>query len=486
MADDRFGVHMVYNGSNRNPQSWFYNGLDDSRLKNADDANEVSDEEFSVDGDIRLGVMTTAGYNQSDIEQDHDKCKAQGYMMDERDWRDVEMTCYVHFNDGGGDSRCSLYARSGTHTSGRKCEGTKYTIGLYSSGRMRSGIEEWHNSGYTYFDDWQVGNVEGQWFGFKAIMYNTQDDESVILECWVDENESNDWQMIYKFTDDGQGEEANVCSSQDHLAMTWGGPYAVYRQDGADINVKKFSVREVDPLNRFGGGGTTDPDNPDDGGTGGGGTGSGDGGGGTGSGTDTPSPPPEPPPVIYVRKILPVYYTIDMQRGDPCGNLMPSEGVALQSIYNASPDVLYVDTKDYRRCGIYVNTTKSVFVGKKIRQLKATLKKSTSATLSGLIYVRIRDYIGNIVEEFVGTVDSANVTENDTVYEWNHPNPQHKIEKTDSIYIEYPTGGNSTDYIRIKICNSDKADGENSILVTHDGSVEARNLDKDLGADISI
>lgn len=494
MANDRFGVAMIYNNSKRNAQSWFFSGLNDSRLKNADDANSSGSDGFSVDGDIRLGVMTTAGYNQSDIEMDHDKCKAQGYMMSPSDWRDVEMTCYVRFNDGGGDSRCSLYNRSGTHTSGRECEGTKYTSALYSTGRMRVGMEEWHNSGYTYFDDWDVGNVEGKTVGFKYICYNTRDDNHVVIETWMDMNNNNQWSKVHNITDTGLGEEASRCSDQDRLPMTWGGPYATFRCDGADLTVTKFSVREVDPLNRFGSGGPTDPTDPTDPGTDpdidpgtdGGGIGGGDGGGGTGSGTDSPAPPPAPPPVVYVRVKLGVYYGIDAVKGDPCSLDAPSAQTAFQAVYECPADLLYVDTINYRKVGIFINTSKSVFVGKKLRNVKITAKKSNADTLTGNVYLRIRNAGGTIVEEFPNPYNAALLTENDGEVEFTHLAPLHTIEKSDSIYVEYPTGGDTDTYIRFKIANSDKADGENSVLVTHDGAVEAKNLDKDLAGTFSI
>lgn len=495
MANDRFGVAMLYGDSKRNAQSWFFTSLNDSRLKNADDANSTSDG-FSVDGDIRLGVMTTSGYNQSDIEMDHDKCKAQGYMMSPSDWRDVEITAYVRFNDGGGDSRCSLYTRSGTHTSGRKCEGTKYTNALYSTGRMRVGIEEWHNSGYTYFDDWDVGNVEGKLVGIKFVCYNDNTDTNVILESWMDMNANNQWNKVNSTTDNGLGEHSDTCSDHENMPMTWGGPFSTFRCDGADLDVKWFSVREVDPLNRFGSGGPldpndpsdpgTDPDNPGGGDTDGGGTGSGDGGGSTGSGTDSPAPPQAPPPVVYVRVRLGIYYGIDATKGDPCSLGAPSAQTAFQPVYEAPEDLLYVDTINYRKVGIYINTSKSVFAGKKLRNVKIKAKKSNADTLTGNIYLRIRNAIGTIVEEFPDPIPAANVSENDTDLEFTHLAPLHNIEKSDSLYIEYPVGGDTDTYLRFKICNSDKADGENSILVTHDGSIEAKNLDKDMGGTWSI
>jgi hypothetical protein len=488
---------MIYNPSKRNPQSWFFTGLNDSRLKNADDADSNGSDGFSVSGDIRLGVMTTAGYNESDIELDHDKCKSQGYMMSPNDWRDVEMTIYVKLDSG----RCSLYTRSGTHSS-RKCEGTKYTVALYENGRMRCAIEEWHNSGYTYWDEWNVGNVGGKMVGFKFICYNDRNDQNVIIETWMDMNGNNQWSKVRTSTDNGVGEHSDTCSSQEGLVMTWGGPFSTFRCDGANLDAKWFSVREVDPLNRFGGGGTstpggpTDPNNPNDpgtdpdvdfpGGTDGGGVGGGDGSGGTGGGTNSPQPPPAPPPVVYVRKQFGIYYGIDAVLGDPCSLDAPSADSAFQEIYEAPADNIYADTLNYRRIGIYINTSKSVFAKKKLRNAKVTMKKSNADTLTGFVYLRIRNSKGTIVEEFPNPVPASNITENDLTFEFSHFAPLHTIEKSDSIYIEYPVGGDTDTYIRVKLSGSDKADGENSVLVTHDGSIEAINLDKDLAGSFSI
>ena len=222
------------------------------------------------------------------------------------------------------------------------------------------------------------------------------------------------------------------------------------------------------------------------GGTGGGGTGSGDGSGGTGSGTGTPTPDPTTASPTYVESTLQLLWAIDSMEGDPCSINSPTEDTALQEIFNAPPDNLYAETLNYRRVGIYVNKISSVFVGRKIRNVKVVMQRVGAQPMQGLVFCRIRAANRTIVEEFPDTVDSSLISLTDVTYEFTHPSPQRTIERGDFIYIEYPSGGDASNYLRIKLCDTDKADGEASILVTFDGVNEVINIDKDAGFIVSV
>ena len=222
------------------------------------------------------------------------------------------------------------------------------------------------------------------------------------------------------------------------------------------------------------------------GGTGGGGTGSGDGSGGTGSGTGTPTPDPATSSPTYVESTLQLLWAIDSMEGDPCSINSPTEDTALQEIFNAAPDNLYAETLNYRKVGIYVNKINSVFVGRKIRNVKCIIQRVGTQPLAGLVFCRIRAANRTIVEEFPDTLDSSLITSTDVTYEFTHPSPQRTIERGDFIYIEYPSGGDASNYLRIKLCDTDKADGEASCLVTFDGVNEVINIDKDAGYIVSV
>ena len=102
------------------------------------------------------------------------------------------------------------------------------------------------------------------------------------------------------------------------------------------------------------------------------------------------------------------------------------------------------------------------------------------------MFCRIRAANRTIVEEFPDTIDSSLITSTDVTYEFTHPSPQRTIERGDFIYIEYPSGGDASNYLRIKLCDTDKADAEASCLVTFDGVNEVINIDKDAGYIVTV
>jgi hypothetical protein len=220
------------------------------------------------------------------------------------------------------------------------------------------------------------------------------------------------------------------------------------------------------------------------GGTGTGGTGNTGGDPGTGTGTPTPDPATTSP--TYVEAELQLLWAIDSMEGDPCSIDSPTEETSIQEIFNAPPDNLYAETLNYRMVGIYVNKISSVFVGKKIRNVKVIMHKVGASPIQGLVFCRIRSGNRTIVEEFPDTIDSSLISTTDVTYEFTHPSPARTIERGDFIYIEYPSGGDATNFLRIKLCDTDKADGEASCLVTFDGVNEVINIDKDPSFIVSI
>lgn len=192
---------------------------------------------------------------------------------------------------------------------------------------------------------------------------------------------------------------------------------------------------------------------------------------------DGSSPPPAP---NYVTKKLTVMWAIDVINQDACSINSPFEDKEPQDIYTVPADNIYVDTINYRKCGVIANLESSVLIGKRIRRVDIIMKKfGTTATLSGLIYCRIRDANGTIVEQFSNTVDSSILNNEDSNHTFLQPSPQRTVQLKDILYIEYPEGGSPDNYVRIKISNTDKADGASSCLSTDDGAKTITNVDKD-------
>jgi len=177
-------------------------------------------------------------------------------MQSPNDWKDVEITGYVKLNSGNNDNFV-WYARGARHTgygSPQGCEGVAYKGDLFYDGSTRFSKEQWHTGGYVFGEFGKnIGPIKDKWVGLKVIMYNiVQDDKTMVkLELWVDKNNNNDWTKAAEKTDKGDwGNTGGECGGEPDQIITWGGPIASFRWDGAtDVDIKKFSVREIAPLN---------------------------------------------------------------------------------------------------------------------------------------------------------------------------------------------------------------------------------------------
>jgi len=210
-------------------------------------------------------------------------------------------------------------------------------------------------------------------------------------------------------------------------------------------------------------------------------------------GINSPDGSSAPPAPNYVTRKLRIMWTIDTINVDACSVSSPFEDQTPQAVIDAAADNFYADTLNYRKVGmlfqeVTVDNKKqqSVLIGKRIRQVDVTFKKFGVGLLTGLIYCRVRSSNGTVVEQFTTTVDSASLTNVDVVKTFTIATPQRTIEKGDVLYIEFPEGGDPANYLRIKITNSDKADGAMTCLVTDDGAKTYANIDKDLACKLYV
>jgi hypothetical protein len=204
-----------------------------------------------------MGVFTSSGFHPEEIKTlNHNKIALAGYMQSPTDWKDVEITGYVKLNNGNNDNFV-WYARGARHTgygSPPGCEGVAYKGDLYYDGSTRWSKEQWHSGGYVFGEFGKnIGPIKGKWVGLKVIMYNIVEDDKtkVKLELWVDKNNNNDWiKAAEKIDKGGWGNTGGECGGETDQIITWGGPIASFRWDGAtDVDIKKFSVREIALLN---------------------------------------------------------------------------------------------------------------------------------------------------------------------------------------------------------------------------------------------
>jgi hypothetical protein len=255
---DKFGVVKIY-PTKKGGEQWYIKSdpNSDPRFSPQTTMTKNSDGSFKIKSTkVRMGVFTSSGFHPENIKTlNHNKIALAGYMQSPNDWKNVEITGYVKLNSGSNDNFV-WYARGGRHTgfgSPEGCEGVAYKGGLFYSGATRWEKEQYHSGGYVFGEFGKnIGPIKGKWVGFKVIMYNVvQDHKTVVkLELWVDKNNNNNWIKAAEKTDKGGwGNSGRECGGKADQIITWGGPIAAFRWDGAtNVDIKKFSVREIGSL----------------------------------------------------------------------------------------------------------------------------------------------------------------------------------------------------------------------------------------------
>jgi Putative metal-binding motif len=257
---DKFGVLKIY-PTKKSGEQWYLNSNpnDDPRYSPQTTLTKNSDGSFKVKSTkVRMGVFTSSGFHPEKINTlNHNKIAQAGYMQSPNDWRDVEITGYVKLKSvvSGNNDNFVWYARGGRHTgygSPQGCEGVAYKGGLFYGGATRWEKEQWHTGGYVFAEFGKnIGPIKGKWVGLKVIMYNiVQNGKTAVkLELWVDKSNNNNWiKATEKIDKGGWGNNGMECGGKPDQIITWGGPIAAFRWDGAtDVDIKKFSVREIVP-----------------------------------------------------------------------------------------------------------------------------------------------------------------------------------------------------------------------------------------------
>ncbi|MGB8777254.1 MAG: hypothetical protein WCC82_03370, partial [Nitrososphaeraceae archaeon] len=92
-----------------------------------------------------------------------------------------------------------------------------------------------------------------RWIGFKAIMYNTNNNTNVKMESYIDNRNTNYWVQVTNLTDAGNwyakspDSEFNSadCGRPKNYVITNGGSIVTFRSDNIVWDFKNLSVREI-------------------------------------------------------------------------------------------------------------------------------------------------------------------------------------------------------------------------------------------------
>ena len=260
---DIFGIKEIYPTA-KDGREWFINMQD-----------PLNDNAFSITSDVPITKNSEDGLswsiNDTQIRMNVDT------PANAQPWKNIEMTGYIKLksvydinqkNKGGTDNTDSesqtpdftWRARGGSHNSQNPCEGTALNGGMDVLSREAAWKKEiWHTGGYTD----SRGSAKAtdiplldRWIGWKIIIYNQDNDSSVKMESFIDDNNDNVWKKVNDITDEGgwfanssdkEFSSANCNKPKDYV-ITNSGPIASFRADDIAFDFKNLSIREIQPV----------------------------------------------------------------------------------------------------------------------------------------------------------------------------------------------------------------------------------------------
>lgn len=267
MARGSDNVKIIYGTARSNPQTWYFQGTPDSRLKlggNKGSFTKNSDGSYTLSQNDRVFLAIETNDNSGVVGTDQSTSSARGFMRNYHDWKNIEAHAYFFVEpDNPFDSAITFGAHGGNpeSTFNNICIGTGYQAQFYKSGKNRFGKAIHYPSGH-YYQDFKsnILDIGGRWIGFKIVIIVVSPGK-VKLETYVDEgNVTNNWLPLNSYTDTGGwggqgGDEdtltslVNVCGGKTDQVMDMGGPVVWWKWDNfpSGVRIKNLAVREINP-----------------------------------------------------------------------------------------------------------------------------------------------------------------------------------------------------------------------------------------------
>lgn len=269
-------IKMIYGTNKANPQSWYFQGVQDQRMKiylqggvaaggaggSLFSQNVDGSYSLSQNNQVYLAIETndksgTIGLNQQ-------QSSARGFMRNIRDWTNIESHFYAYVDPANtidGSFTVSCHGGNPYSTLQNICVGVGYSFTVFKSGICRFGKALSYPSGFLYTDFKNLlTDLAGRWIGIKFVCI-VLGPGKVKLEAYVDEgNLTNNWILIDSIVDSGgwggrglslDPEEAapNACGGTTDQVLDMGGPIVsfAWRDFDSLVNVKNFGIREINP-----------------------------------------------------------------------------------------------------------------------------------------------------------------------------------------------------------------------------------------------
>ncbi|CAN5287101.1 hypothetical protein BH18THE2_BH18THE2_05100 [soil metagenome] len=248
-ANDIFGIKKIYPTKNGG-REWFID-MNDPR----------SDGVFFITSDVNITQQADSSWriNNTNVRLNVDT------PPNIEPWKDIEITGYAKIVDqvpidGNSQANTDDYdlnwlARGGRHSSESPCEGSALTAILDINGTVGWKKEIWFPGGYTdeRAREKVTDSLLNRWVGFKAIMYNTNNNTAVKMESYIDNRDTNYWVQVTDLIDNGDwfskspDEEFNSadCGRPKNYVLTNSGSIVTFRSDNIVWDFKDLSVREI-------------------------------------------------------------------------------------------------------------------------------------------------------------------------------------------------------------------------------------------------
>ena len=282
-VEEKEGIYPIYRG---NPDGEYYrfNNKNPNDLRQIDEIKhkEIFSEKNS-DGSWKIGKGTTRidiSTKQAGILTQEEMMKQiktwnfsildkQGYWLYPSDFKNIEFTVIFKMLEAEKrDQAISVVSRSIIHDSKGEeeikeypnayCGGSSYHNNISADGKLQMKKEQYH-ADYVIDkpnEKIDLGNLYNKKIGFKAIVYNFDNNSTVKLESFVDtKNEGKGpYVKVHEKIDDGKWginsgkAKMNECGAITKGAIiSWGSPKMILKTNNLDFDLYDIEVREIIP-----------------------------------------------------------------------------------------------------------------------------------------------------------------------------------------------------------------------------------------------
>lgn len=268
MAKGPDGVKILYETNKDNPQSWYFQGELDARMKlralgGSISANTDGSFALSQNDDVYISIDTND--KSGVISRNQLVSSGKGFMRNTRDWKSTEQHIYFLVNPANTSPDAvitlSTHIADPYASQPNRCLGQGYHFQLFKDGSTRFAKSLWYPSGYLYTTKKSsLTDLANRWVGIKFVCVVVEQGK-VKLEVYKDEgNLTNNWQRLDNLIDSGgwggQGlsldpEERtyNACGGTSDQVLDMGAPNVIFSWRGfsGGFSFKNLAVREIGP-----------------------------------------------------------------------------------------------------------------------------------------------------------------------------------------------------------------------------------------------